>query len=77
MGMSWTGTVTGCFWDIQASGQATSAGGTGKTTAKMQTAQTFLEAGWDFVDETDNGTEDIWWIDEGQDYPRLWWEPLN
>ena len=26
------------------------------------------------VDETENGTEDIWWIVEGQDYPRLWWE---
>jgi len=26
------------------------------------------------VDETNNGTEDIWWIDEGKDYPRLWWE---
>ena len=26
------------------------------------------------VDETANGTEDIWWIDEGKDYPRLWWE---
>ena len=22
----------------------------------------------------DNGTDDIWWILEGQDYPRLWWE---
>jgi len=21
-----------------------------------------------------NGTEDIWWILEGKDYPRLWWE---
>jgi hypothetical protein len=21
-----------------------------------------------------NGTEDIWWILDGQDYPRLWWE---
>jgi hypothetical protein len=29
---------------------------------------------WDFIDETENGTDDIWWIDEGQDYPRLWWE---
>jgi len=26
------------------------------------------------LNEADNGTEDIWWIDEGQDYPRLWWE---
>jgi len=40
----------------------------------MQTAGTFLEAGWDFVGETTNGTEDIWWILEGKDYPRLWWE---
>jgi len=40
----------------------------------MQRAITFLEVGWDFVNETDNGTEDIWCILEGQDYPRLWWE---
>ena len=62
------------FWDTETSGQTTSNGGTGKTTAEMQTVSTFLEAGWDFVDETANGTEDIWWILEGQDYPRLWWE---
>jgi len=24
-----------------------------------------------------NSTEDIWWILEGQDYPRLWWEPVT
>jgi hypothetical protein len=42
--------------------------------AIIQTADTFLKAGWDFIDETANGTEDIWWIDEGKDYPRLWWE---
>ncbi len=35
----------------------------------MQTASTFLEAGWDFVDETENGTEDFWWILGGQDLP--------
>ena len=40
----------------------------------MQTVGTFLEAGWDFMDETVIGIEDIWWILEGQDYPRLWWE---
>jgi hypothetical protein len=66
--------VTSNFWDTDTSGQATSAGGTGKTTAEMQTASTFLDAGWDFVGETANGTEDIWWILEGKDYPRLWWE---
>jgi hypothetical protein len=66
--------VTASFWDTQTSGQATSAGGVGLTTAEMQTASTFLDAGWDFIGETANGTEDIWWINEGKDYPRLWWE---
>jgi hypothetical protein len=66
--------VIGSFWDIETSGQATSFRGTGKTTAEMQTAATFLDAGWDFFGETENGTDDIWWITEGQDYPRLWWE---
>jgi hypothetical protein len=66
--------VTACFWDTQTSGQTRSAGGTGKTTAEMKTAKTYLDAGWDFVGETANGTKDIWRIDEGEDYPRLWWE---
>jgi len=70
----YVGDVTASFWDTQTSGQATSAGGTGKTTAEMQTASTFHEAGWDFVGETVNGTQDIWWILDGKDYPRLWWE---
>jgi hypothetical protein len=68
------GTVTRSFWDVETSGQARGASGIGLTTAEMQTASTFLEAGWDFIDETQNGTDDIWWILEGQDYPRLWWE---
>ena len=68
------GAVVHCFWDTQTSGQATSAGGTGKTTAEMQTAKTFLDAGWDFMRETANGTEDIWWIEEGKGYPRLSWQ---
>jgi len=66
--------VSGSFWDIETSGQITSAGGTGKSTVEMQTDRIFLNTGWDFVNETANGTEDIWWILEGQDYPRLWWE---
>jgi hypothetical protein len=71
------GEVINCFWDTQTSGQTVSGGGTPKTTAEMQTESTFLEAGWDFVDETENGTDDIWWILEGQVYPRLWWEASN
>jgi hypothetical protein len=70
----WGATVVESVWDTETAGQTTSDGGAGKTTAEMQTAKTFLDAGWDFVGETANGTEDIWWIDAGKDYPRLWWE---
>jgi hypothetical protein len=74
VGRNSIGSINSSFWDIETSGQTLSAGGTGLITAEMQTAANFLEAGWDFKFETDNGTEDIWWILEGQDYPRLWWE---
>jgi hypothetical protein len=36
----------------------------------MQTESTFTGAGWDF-------NTPIWFIDEGVDYPRLWWEMLE
>ena len=65
------------FWDVNTSAMSTSAGGIGKTTAEMQTTSTFLDAGWDFVDETANGPNDIWKISEGLDYPRLWWEEFD
>ncbi|MGB2863131.1 MAG: GLUG motif-containing protein [Sedimentisphaerales bacterium] len=74
------GTVITSFWDAQTSGQANLGGGRPSTggiplqTHEMQTARIFLIVGWDFVDEDRNGTEDIWWILEGQDYPRLSWE---
>ena len=74
VGRCYCGIKTSNFWDMETSGLSSSDGGIGKTTAEMQTANTFLDAGWDFVDETENGTDDIWWILEGQEYPRLWWE---
>jgi hypothetical protein len=24
--------------------------------------------------QTANAVDDIWWINEGKDYPHLWWE---
>ena len=63
-----------CFWDIQTSGKNKSAGGTGKTTSQMYDPNTYLNAGWDFIGETVNGPNDIWWILDGKDYPRLWWQ---
>jgi len=79
------GSVTDCLWDVESSGLAEMCGHAdpsgppcddswGKSTLEMQAPDTFLEAGWDFIDETENGTEDIWWVYEGHDYPRLWWE---
>ncbi|MBN2182296.1 MAG: rhodanese-like domain-containing protein [Sedimentisphaerales bacterium] len=68
------GNTTLSFWDIETSGQTISAGGEGKTTAEMMDPNTFISAGWDFVGETVNGPNDIWWILEGRDYPRLWWQ---
>jgi hypothetical protein len=61
------GATTSCFWDIQTSGQPTSAGGTGNTTAQMKTLSTFTSAGWDFVD--------VWVIGQNQTYPYLRTQP--
>jgi len=73
IGHSYVGQVGSSFWDVETSGQPDSSGGTGKTTAEMQTAGTFFDAGWDLVAETENGTEDIWHIGEGPGYPTLAW----
>ena len=65
--------VLDCAWDIETSGLDTSQGGKGLTTARMQDIQTYLNAGWDFEGETENGTEDIWTMPD-HDSPRLAWE---
>jgi len=75
VGMDSTGTVAASFWDTKATGRTTSGGGQGKTTWEMKAKETFTDAGWDFVQETINGTEDIWDIWEPIDYPRFAWEP--
>ncbi len=70
-----SGFVHDSFWDIETSNQSTSAGETtGLWTIDMQTASIFLESGWDFINETDNGTEDTWKMWDGYDTPRLAWE---
>jgi len=59
--------TTYSFWDIQTTGQASSAGGTGKVTAEMTTNSTFIDAGWDF--------NTIWGMDSliNDGYPYLQW----
>jgi hypothetical protein len=66
-----------CFWDIQSSGQATSAGGTGKTTAEMKDITTFTDTDWDIIAVADSDTLDTaytWNIVDGETYPFLSWE---
>ena len=59
------GSIPNCFWDTETTGQASSDGGTGKTTAQMKTESTFTDAGWDFLT--------IWFIDgvSNNGYPAL------
>jgi hypothetical protein len=60
------GCIVSCFWDAETSGQLSSMGGSGKTTAEMQAMETFIDAGWDFVE--------TWAICGGMNYPRLKWQ---
>lgn len=53
--------VVSSYWDTQTSGQSSSAGGTGKTTAQMYDQATY--SGWDFIN--------IWAILQNQNYPYL------
>jgi len=59
--------VIDSFWDVNSSGQTTSAGGTGKTTTEMKTKSTFTDTGWDF-------NTPVWKICEGTNYPKLAWQ---
>ena len=78
MGRS-SGTVTGSFWDIQTSGQAGSAAGTGKTTAEMKDFDTFDGVGWDITtvaNPSTRNTDYIWNIVDDETYPFLSWQPV-
>jgi len=82
VGWNYYGDIVGSFWDVNTSDEPNSAGGTGKTTAEMQTKSTFTsaglaspavagyaKAGWDFVE--------IWGIGENQTYPYLRFAPAG
>ena len=72
------GAVLTSFWDTETSGQATSDGGTGKTTAEMQDIATFSGATWDIVAVGNPGIRNlsyIWNIVDAATYPFLSWEP--
>jgi filamentous hemagglutinin family protein len=62
-----TAVTNDSYWDVDASGQATSAGGVGKSSAQMVQAATF--SGWNIA--TQGGTTATWRIYEGQTGPLL------
>ncbi len=57
-------TVTNSFWDLGAE-ISTSPLGEGKTSEEMKDPCTFTAAGWDFKEETTNGTADVWGMRTG------------
>ncbi|MHC4266319.1 MAG: GLUG motif-containing protein [Planctomycetota bacterium] len=71
-----------CFYDsdinphINGIGNLDYANVIGLPTSEMQIRSPFTDAGWDFVFETDNGTEDIWMIHEHHDYPKFTYQNI-
>ena len=79
VGRNYEGTVSNSFWDIETSGQATSAGGTGKTSAEMQDITTFSGATWNVIavaNPSMRNTSYIWNIVDDETYLFLSWQPV-
>ena len=53
--------ISDCFYDVDGYAWTDGGGGTAKTAAEMCQQATFTN--WDF--------DDVWYIQEGEDYPRL------
>ena len=68
-----TDTVSNSLWDTETSEQATSDGGTGKTTVEMQDIATFTAAAWDIIAVAPSQTNPsyTWNIVDGDTYPFL------
>lgn len=74
-----SGVVSNCFWNTTTSTRATSAAGTGATTAQLQLMNTFFLASWDMACERLNGNNDYWGMNPSANggYPFLSWQPLT
>ena len=77
VGRNYDDTVGDSFWNTETSGQATSNGGTGKTTVEMRDLATFLGAGWNICMVAPGSTNSTctWNIVSGVTYPFLSWQP--
>ncbi len=66
-----TGRVVNCFWDTDTSTRVTDPSATGLSTDRMMSPEAFLAAGWDFVGEEGNGSQDFWQMPKEGGYPVL------
>lgn len=79
IGRNYGGSVLQCLWDIETSGQDNRSErwlpplGDGLPTSYLYEDATYISRGWDFVGETENGTDDFW-AKSTLDYPILSWE---
>ncbi len=76
VGRNYEGTASNSFWNTETSGQTTSDGGTGKTTAEMRDLVTFSGAGWNICTVAPGSTNSTctWNIVNGVTYPFLSWQ---
>ena len=77
VGRNYEGTVSNSFWDTETSGQHTSDGGTGKTTAEMQDIMTFSGAMWSIKEVANPDSRNpsyVWNIVDNMTYPFLSWQ---
>lgn len=63
--------VDASFWDVETTGVGHSDGGTGLTTAELQTPQCFRDAHWWFTPSPKGG---FWVMRPGSGYPRPGWQ---
>jgi hypothetical protein len=81
IGKHWDwGTYSKCFWDntinpsLPGISNRDDPNVVGLPTEDMHQMATFTNAGWDFIGESTNGTDDIWDICDGTNYPRHVWD---
>ncbi len=72
-----------CFWNQTVNPELTGIGNQldpveviAVMNQQMILRKTFIDTGWDFIGESNNGTDDIWDICEALNTPRLAWQPF-
>ncbi|MCF8261878.1 MAG: T9SS type A sorting domain-containing protein [Melioribacteraceae bacterium] len=73
VGIDYNSEFNGNFFDTETTLKLTGIGATPKTSEELKIETTFLDANWDFVNETKNGLKNVWAINENLNsgYPFL------